>query len=168
MAEFATRGTAGTALGLSIGALGAQALTGGFGNLFGGLMGGGCNNWNRQGAVPVCSDDMLVNRYELALQQENAALKTQVEMHKAEIYTDNKLEALNDRYEKRFNCIENQIAQQTVHNATSDGLIACMAQQINALQALTKTVIPTASICPEPMARYNSWTAPTTTTPTTT
>lgn len=160
MAEFATRGTAGTALGLSIGALGAQALTGGLGNLFGGILGN--NN------AAMCAENMPVNRYELALQQENAALKTQVEMHKAEIYTDNKLEALNDRYEKRFGCIENQIAQQAVHNATSDGLIACMAQQINALQALTKVVIPTASICPEPMARYNSWTAPTTTTTTTT
>lgn len=159
MAEFATRGTAGTALGLSIGALGAQALTGGLGNLFGGIMGN--NN------VQSCSDNMLVNRYELSLQQENAALKTQVEMHKAEIYTDNKLEALNERYERRFGCLESQIAQQAVHNATSDGLIACMAQQIAALQGLTKIVIPTASICPEPMARYNSWAAPTTTTTTT-
>ena len=160
MAEFASRGVgvAGLTTGIIGSALG--ALNGGLSNALGGMLGN--NN------AAMCTENMPVNRYELALQQENAALKTQVEMHKAEIYTDNKLEALNDRYEKRFTCIENQIAQQAVHNATSDGLIACMAQQINALQGLTRTVIPTASICPEPMARYNSWAAPTTTTTTTT
>lgn len=159
MAEFASKGVAGSGLGLGIAGTALGVLNGGLGNLFGGIMGN--NN------VQSCSDNMLVNRYELSLQQENAALKTQVEMHKAEIYTDNKLEALNERYERRFGCLESQIAQQAVHNATSDGLIACMAQQIAALQGLTKIVIPTASICPEPMARYNSWAAPTTTTTTT-
>jgi hypothetical protein len=29
---------------------------------------------------------------------------------------------------------------------------------------LTKTIIPAANVCPQPMPQYNSWTAPTTTT----
>lgn len=49
----------------------------------------------------------------------------------------------------------------------------CCCEQNSAaiagLQALmskiTQTVIPTSAICPEVMPRYNSWTAPTTTTP---
>ena len=139
MPEFASRGVGGTALGLSIGALGAQLLGGGIGNILGGALGNG---------AAVCNENMPVNRYELGLQQENAALKTQVEMHKAEIYTDNKLEALNDRYEHRFRNVESQIAQQAVHNATSDGLITCMAAQIAQLQGLTRMVIPNSSICP--------------------
>jgi hypothetical protein len=39
-----------------------------------------------------------------------------------------------------------------------------MQNTINGLAALTKTVIPITNVCPEPMAKYNSWTAPTTTT----
>ena len=53
-----------------------------------------------------------------------------------------------------------QIAQQAVYNATNTATLACLQQQVAALQGLTKVVIPTASICPEPMPRYNSWTAP--------
>jgi hypothetical protein len=97
----------------------------------------------------------------MSLQQENAKLRTEVELHKAEIYTDNKLEALNDRYERRFNGIENRLAEQAVHNATSDGVLGCMAQQIAALQGLTKLIVPATSVCPAPMPQYNSWTAPT-------
>lgn len=136
MAEFATRGVANA--GLTTGIVGAAGwlLNGGLGNILGG------------GQAAACSENMPVNRYELGLQQENAALRTQVELHKAEIYVDNKLEALNDRYEARFGRIEGQIAQQAVHNATSDGLINCMAQQIAALQGLTRIVVPNTSVCP--------------------
>lgn len=41
-------------------------------------------------------------------------------------------------------------------------LAACIQQQVAALQGLTKLVVPKESVCPEPMDRYNSWTAPTT------
>ena len=150
--EYASRGVGNA--GLTTGIIGSAGwlLGGGLANLFGGNA--ACQN----------SDNMPVNRYEMNLQQENAMLKTQVEMHKAEIYTDNKLEALNDRYEARFRGIEGQIASQAVHNATSDGLIGCMAQQIAALQSLTKLIVPATSVCPAPMPQYNSWTAPTATT----
>lgn len=150
--EYASRGVGNA--GLTTGIVGAAGwlLNGGLGN----LLGGGCQN--------ITSENMPVNRYEMNLQQENAALKTQVEMHKAEIYVDNKLEKLDDRYEARFRNIEGQIASQAVHNATSDGLMGCMAQQIAALQSLTKLIVPATSVCPAPMPQFNSWTAPTTTT----
>ena len=151
--EYASRGVGNA--GLTTGIIGTAGwlLNGGLGNILGG---GNCQN--------VPSENMPVNRYELGLQQENAALKTQLEMHKAEIYTDNKFDALNERYEGRFNRIENRLAEQAVHNAASDGAMGCMAQQIAALNGLAKLVIPAASVCPAPMPQYNSWTAPTTTT----
>ena len=43
-----------------------------------------------------------------------------------------------------------------------ESAIACSRRVIR----LTKTVIPKSSICPEPMDRYNSWTAPAATTTT--
>lgn len=58
--------------------------------------------------------------------------------------------------------IEGQLAQQAVVNAQITANLGCMQNTINTLSGLTKTVIPIASICPEPMTRYNSWVAPTT------
>lgn len=158
--EYASRGVGNA--GLTTGIIGTAGwlLNGGLGNLLGG---GGCQN--------VTSENMPVNRYEMQLQQENAALKTQVEMHKAEIYTDNKLEALNERNEKRFRHIEERLAEQAVYNERNTATLGCMGQQLNALQAvmgqITKTVISKEIICPEVMPRYNSWTAPTAATGTT-
>lgn len=63
----------------------------------------------------------------------------------------------------RFNAIEGQIAAQAVVNAQITANISCMQNSIAALNGLTKTVIPIGNVCPEPMQRYNSWTAPTTT-----
>lgn len=149
-----------------LGALGTAGavMPGVLGNLFGGaavtpsvvssVMSGAVN-----------SENQPVNRYELGLIQENAALKTQVEMHKAEIYTDNKMEKYDEKYDKRFRNIEDQLAQQAVYNATNTATISCMGQQIGGIQAvlasITKTVVPKEAICPEVMLRYNSWTAPT-------
>ena len=56
-------------------------------------------------------------------------------------------------------------ARKAVINAQVTANLACMQNTVNTLSGLTKTVIPIASICPEPMARYNSWVAPTTETP---
>ena len=66
----------------------------------------------------------------------------------------------------RFREFEQAIAQQAVYNATNNATISCIQQQIACLQSLTKVVIPGTNICPEPMSRYNSWTAPTTPAPT--
>lgn len=57
--------------------------------------------------------------------------------------------------------------QQAVYNGTNTATIACLQQQVAVLQGLTKTVVPIANVCPQPMPRYNSWTDPTPTTPTT-
>jgi hypothetical protein len=151
MAEFASKGVGGTALGLSIGALGAQVLTGGLGNLFGGLgANGNCN-----------SDNMPVNRYEAAQNARIAALETEVKLRDANTYTDQKLLDVYKYVDGKFGRVEHQLCDQSVWNATQTATIGCMAQQIAALNGLTKTIIPADNICPPPMPLYNSWTAPT-------
>lgn len=143
-----------------LGALGTAGavVPGVLGNLFGGAV-----TPNVVNSV-MSSENQPVNRYELGLIQENAALKTQVEMHKAEIYTDNKMEKYDEKYDKRFRGIEDQLAQQAVYNATNTATLGCMGQQIGGIQAvlasITKTVVPKEAICPEVMLRYNSWVAP--------
>lgn len=143
-----------------------QTLLGGWGN---------CNNGWNHGAVPIiseCNENMPVNRYELGLIQENAALKTEVEMHKAEIYTDNKFEKYDEKYERRFRNIEGRLAEQAVFNERTSATVGCLAQQANGMQvilnSITKTVVAKDAICPEVMPRYNSWVAPTDDTTTTT
>lgn len=144
-----------------LGALGTAGavVPGVLGNLFGGAVTPSVVN------SVMSSENQPVNRYELGLIQENAALKTQVEMHKAEIYTDNKMEKYDEKYDKRFRGIEDQLAQQAVYNATNTATLGCMGQQIGGIQAvlasITKTVVPKEAICPEVMLRYNSWVAPT-------
>ena len=152
--NYASKGVAGTGLGLGIAGTALGLMSGGLGNM--GLLGGGANKG--------CSEDHYVNRYELGLQNELAAKDGKIALLESNIYTDSKIADVYERLNTKIGCIEGQLAQQAVYNATNTGLISCLQGQVAQLMGLTKVVIPTASICPEPMARYNSWTAPTTTT----
>lgn len=169
MGEFASKGVAGTALGLSIGSLGAQALTGGLGNLFGGW-GGNCgcgNGFNRGGfgygpgyGAVVSSDDQLVNRYEAGKDARISELETEIKLRDANFYTLGQMNDMRNYVDRRFDKIEHQLCDQAVWNTAQTGTLNCMAQQIAALNGLTKLVIPKNSICPEVMPRYNTWAAP--------
>ena len=79
MAEFASKGVAGTALGLGAGALGVQLLNGGLNGLLG------------VGRTGCCSEDHMINRYEAAQQARIAELETEVKLRDANTYTDQKL-----------------------------------------------------------------------------
>lgn len=152
MAEFASKGVAGTALGLGAGALGVELLRGGLGGLLGGIGGAGC------------SEQMPVNRYEAAQSARIAQLETEVKLRDANTYTDQKLNDFRNYVDGKFEGVNATICQQAVYNATQTATIGCIQNQVAQLMGLSKLVIPTASICPEPMPMYNSWTAPTTTT----
>ena len=155
MAEFASKGVSGTALGLGAGALGVQLLNGGFNGLLGMGRTNGC-----------CSEDHMVNRYEAAQQARIAELETEVKLRDANTYTLGEVNKVRDYVERRFDLIEHELCEQKVYNATNTAAISCMGQQISGIQGvlatITKTVIPKDVICPEVMARYNSWTVPTT------
>ena len=149
--EYASKsvtGIAGAGLGTGIAGLTLGLLNGGLGN----LLGGGMNNCG-------CSDNMMVNRYELNMQQELAAKDAKIGLLESNIYTDQKLadvyERLNAKIEDRIggvNCrIDGayaQLNQQAVMNATITANLGCMAQQIAQLHGLTKLVVPNTSVCP--------------------
>ena len=156
--EYASNGKGN--LGVTLGAIGTglSALNGGLGNLLGG-------GWGRNGNGDC--DTHLVSRYEAGQAARIAELETEVKLRDANTYTDKKMLELYQYVDGRLRGTEAQISQQAVVNAQITANIGCMQNQINTLAALTKTVIPINNVCPEPMARYNSWTAPTTTTPAT-
>ena len=84
---------------------------------------------------------------------------------KAEKYADKVGLELYRNLDGRLREFEGRFEQQVAYNATNTATIGCLTNQLNALQAvfngLTKVVIPTTSICPEVMPRYNSFTTPT-------
>lgn len=106
---------------------------------------------------------MPVNRYEATQAARIAELETEVKLRDANTYTDGKLLELYKYVDGKFGCIEAQICQQNVYNATNTAAISCINNQIATLMSLTKVVVPAQNICPEPMAKYNAWVAPTTT-----
>lgn len=150
--KYASKGVAGAGLGLGIA-----------GTALGLLSGNGLSGILGANAVRGCSEDHCVNRYELGMQNEIAAKDNKIALLESNIYTDSKIADVYERLNNKIGCIEGQLAQQAVYNATNTGLISCLQSQVAQLQGLTKVVIPTTSICPEVMPRYNSYTAPTTT-----
>lgn len=150
--EYASKGVANTGLGFGIAG---TAL---------GLLGGGSallNGWNPRYAEGCCSENHVVTRYEAEQAGRIAQLEGELANKNAEIYTDKKSLELYQYLDNRLRGIEGQLAQQAVYNATNNGLIGCLQNQVAVLQGMTKTVIPDDNICPQPMQRYNSWTAPT-------
>lgn len=109
-----------------------------------------------------CSEDHYVNRYEAEQSARIAELETEVKLRDSNIYTDGKILDLYKYVDGKFGCIERELCDQRVYNATNTATISCVQGQVAQLAALTKVIIPAGNICPAPMPQYNSWTAPTT------
>lgn len=137
MAEFASKGVAGSGLGLGIAGTALGLLNnGGLGNLFGG--GYNCG----------CSDNMAVNRYELNMQTELAAKDGKIALLESNIYTDQKLNDLRNYIDAKVGAVEGAVNAQAVYNATNTATINCIQGQVAQLFGLTKLVVPNTSVCP--------------------
>ena len=136
--KYASKGVAGSGLGLGIAgtALGLLNNGNGLGGLFGGNNNGGC------------SENHYVNRYELGLQQELAAKDSKIGLLESNIYTDSKIADVYERLNNKIGVLEGQICQQNVYNATNTATINCISGQIAQLMSLTKLVVPNTSVCP--------------------
>ena len=150
MAEFASKGVAGSGLGLGIAGTALGVLNGGLGNILGGLT-GNCG----------CGNNQYINRYEMELENKIVNRDSEIALLKSNIYTDQKLNDLRNYIDAKVGVVEGAVNAQAVYNATNTATISCIQGQIAQLQGLTKVVIPITSVCPEPMKLYNSWTAPT-------
>lgn len=162
MAEFASKGVAGTGLGLGIAGTALALLNnGGLGGL-GGILGGGATN---------AYVDTLNSKI-AELQAEKYADKTGIEVYKAARESDAKT---NSRFEE----IARTIADMRVREAQTAGkidLVAATANQgiaansaaitclQNTVSSITKVVVPNSSCCPGWGAVTITPTASTTTT----
>ena len=132
-----------------------------------------------------CSENTLVNRYEMGQSQRIATLESDrytdqkiIEAYKQSVADNKALEAkINELAERNSAAHETinrelvaQREAQLITNGKMDKELALLKQadffnrQLNDCRYVTaKKVVAKDDICPEVMARYNSWTAPTTT-----
>ena len=136
--KFASRGVAGAALGTGIAGLSLGVLNGGLGNLFNGV-----------GGSTACP---AYTRYDAEKDARIANLETEVKLRDANTYTLGEMSKLRDYVDGKFGCIEANLCEQKVYNATNTATIACLSGQVNSMNALlaniTKTVVPNGAICP--------------------
>ena len=151
MAEYASKGVAGSGLGLGIAGTALGVLNGGLGNLLSGTGNGNCG----------CNEDHWVNRYEAAQSARISELETEVKLRDANTYTLSEMNKMRNYVDTRFSGIEAQLCAQNVTNAQITANLSCMQGNLATLMGLTKTIVPITNVCPEPMKLYNSWTAPT-------
>lgn len=135
MAEFASKGVAGSGLGLGIAGTALGLLNGGLGNLVGGYN----NN---------CSENMIVNRYELNQESKISKLESDIALRDANIYNDQKMLEMYKHFDGEVKRIDKTLCEQAVYNATQTGAISCIQNQIAQLQSLTKLIVPNTSVCP--------------------
>lgn len=140
MAEFASKGVAGTGLGLGIAGTALGVLSGGLGNILG--------NWGNGGGPACTSENMPVNRYEATQQARIAELETEVKLRDANTYTMQQMGQLRDYVDGRFARMEHEMCDQRVYNATNTAAIGCIQNQVAQLMGLTKLVVPNTSVCP--------------------
>lgn len=121
----------------------------------GNILGGCGNGWNNGGC---CSDNTMVNRYELNMTREADTLKSENALLRAQIYTDQKLVDVVNDYTAKINALGAEVRankdaqtainmQQTALNATQTATISCMSQQIAQLQSLSQLIVPSNKVC---------------------
>lgn len=163
---YASKGVAGTGLGLGIAGT-ALGVLNGMGGLLGGCNNGLLGNWSRGGC---CSDDEFVTRYERAQSAQIASKDNEIALLKANIYSDQKLADVFERVTTRINSLEKQVfenagAQAVTNQRFTDNIafvdskfdnvykdIECTKKNILCYVDATfvpgKLVMPLDSICP--------------------
>lgn len=151
MAEYATNGKGN--LGVTLGAIGTGlSILGGMGSI------GGILPLNGQRSVEYATKDDVNHAIVLAQKDSEIALL------KSEQNTEIKIADVFERVITRVNADKAEQAainqQQAVYNCACNSNINLLQNQVAQLMGMTALHIPSTNICPEPMARYNSWTAP--------
>lgn len=142
MGEFASKGVAGAGLGLGIAGTALGVLNGGWGNLLGGYGRnyGGCGyGYGYSGYGDVGISEALAER-----DAEIAHLRSKAYSDESDLtiykYFDGKIKELNDK-----------MNEQAVYNATVNGALGTITNQIAQLQGLvgsiTKTAVPASAVC---------------------
>lgn len=127
------------------------------GNLFGGGRGYGYG-YSYSDGNGCCSDNTMVNRYELNMTREADSLKAENALLRADKYTDQKIVEATAYLQGEIGKVDSKLEsfkesqnainlQQATYNATATANISCMSQQIAQLQSLSQLVVPQNKVC---------------------
>ena len=127
MAEFATRGVGNA--GLTTGIIGTAlgVLNGGIPGIF--------NGGNCMGGYGGCSENSLVNRYELGLNQEIANKDAQIALRDANIYNDQKLLEVYKYFDGELKDVRGVLCAQAVTNQKTMDSFALAAADLAAVKS---------------------------------
>lgn len=157
MGEFASKGVAGSGLGLGIAGTALGLLNSGNGNgLLGGLFGGNCCGGLASMQVLVSEQSGQIARLAAEKYADNVGIGTFREC----------LSAMDKRFDEnraRISVLERNAAEAAVREEALRGEIRNLKTYIQGTYVPGKLVMPADAICPEQMPRYNSWVAPTST-----
>lgn len=145
---YASKGVAGTGLGLGIAGTALGLLNGGWGNILGGrsVTGSPAVDGAAVGALAAalagktgtCNEDHTVNRYELALQQKIAEKDSQIALRDSNTYNDQKQLETYKYVDGRLRDLEARFGEQAVRNqATKDSIqlinerLECAKNELN-------------------------------------
>lgn len=148
MAEFASKPVAGAGLGLGIAGTALGVLNGGLGGILGGL-----------GSGAGCSDNQMVNRYELSMTQQLANKDMEISYWRGQDETNRKISDAYANLEGQIQALSREVRcnkeeqgginlQQAVYNGTNTAAIGCLQSQVAQLFGITKLVVPNTSVCP--------------------
>lgn len=98
----------------------------------GNILGG----WNNRGAMPVCSEDHFVTRYDLEQEQKIAAKDAEISLLKANTYNDQKSLEIFRYVDGKFSAIEARLAEQAVRNQGVADAIREVSKDIDTKVAL--------------------------------
>lgn len=177
MAEFASKGVAGSGLGLGIAgtALGLLNNGGNGGGVLGGLFGN-----NNQATISALQAENYSdkNAKEVYMQSptDNRRLRDEIFAYLKPLSDEaanNRVELAKLQAELKCCCEKQELREQIVLGKVNELALAtqakfgCLDQTIAGMMGtmnnITKTIVPASAICPAPMPLHNSWVAPTNT-----
>lgn len=130
--EYASKGTAGTALGLSIAGVAGLLLNGGFN----GILGNGCGwGWGNGGCAQQAQANSVA--FSNALAERDAVIARL----QSEKYTDNKLQEFYNYFVTREEALTAELCNTRMKLAVADN-------DLSTLKSLTVTRIPNDKLCP--------------------
>lgn len=173
--EYASKGVAGTGLGLGIAGTALGVLGGGAALLE--KLGNRSSSDNGAAAAAaaamlaaaatasgatagtVCSENTGVNRYELNQNRTIAEKDMEIAYWRGQDETNRKISDAYSKLESRINGVVAEVRankdeqsginlQQAVYNGTNTAAIGCIQRQVDQLLGMTKMVIPNSSVCP--------------------
>jgi hypothetical protein len=181
MGEFASKGVAGTGLGLGIAGLSVGLLNNGGNGLLGGLFGN-----NNGGQVSALQSEVamlkaekysdkntadvygairgeykdLLEKWITPLSDEACRNRERIAVLETQVKCENEKALLREQLvrEQLNRRIDNCCCETNGRINQLNQSVAGLSQTLN---SITSTVIPRTAICPEVMPRYNSWVAPT-------